>query len=307
MKIILTDKKEYCPQDLPEGYCLEVVNTTSIQRHSGDNNVEIVWCSRGLAKTLENIELPACKLVQLFSVGLDAIDVDQFKKRGVPLCNATGVYDNVLAEYVVYSMLLYAKRYHRSLRNRWFRPLRNYHYMTELAGKTVGIMGVGRIGTAVANHLSSFGMDITGYAQHTTEKQPFSKIYHRDGLNEFLRGCDFLVNILPHDGSTIGMIDREFLEHVKSNVVFINIGRDSIFNGDDFYHFMKTHKEATAILDMFELIPNPITNKYRRLKNVLVTPRISAISKESTEGLKKLLKSNTMAIINNTALTNRIV
>ncbi len=90
-------------------------------------------------------------------------------------------------------------------------------------------------------------------------------------------------------------------------MVFIKIGRNSIFKGDDFYRFMRTHKEATAILDMFEFIPNPLTNKYRRLSNVMVTPRISAISQESTAALKDLLLHNIKAVVDGTELKNRIV
>lgn len=89
-------------------------------------------------------------------------------------------------------------------------------------------------------------------------------------------------------------------------MTFINIGRDSIFNKDDFYHFLKSHKEMTAILDMYELLPNPVTNKYRRLSNVLVTPRIASVSTESIIALKELIKNNIYAVVFNQHLSNRI-
>lgn len=307
MNIILTDDKKNCPDVLPDSYGLIEVSGTSVKAYSDNRDVKIVLCTRGMAKLLENLELPNCRLVQLFSVGLDDIDLTAFKTKGVPLCNASGVYDNVLAEYVVHCMLQYAKRYHRNLSNRLFRPFRNYHYITELAGKTIGIMGVGRIGTAVANHLAGFGMSIIGYARHTDIKAPFEKIYHREDFKEFLCKCDYIVNVLPHDESTKGIINADVLESVKSNMVFINIGRNSIFHGDDFYRFMKTHKGAIAILDMFEILPNPLTNKYRRLSNVMVTPRISAVSQESTAALKDLLLQNIKAVEDGTELKNRIV
>ena len=307
MKLILTDNPKECPGKIPEGYCLVQVDNKTIIQYDGNAEVEIVLCSRGLAKDLLAINLPSCKLVQLFSVGYDNVNLSKYKERAIPLCNAAGIYDNVLAEYVVYSMLLYAKRFHHSLKNRWFRPLRNYHYMTEIAGKTVGVMGCGRIGTAVARHLSGFGVTIIGYTKHTKEKVGFSKIYYEESINEFFSESDFVINTLPHNESTIGLIINKVLASAKPNITFINIGRDSVFSGNDFYYHLKAHKDTTAILDMFELFPNPITNKYRRLSNVLVMPRVASISKESEDALKQLLSDNMIAAISGGELKNRII
>ena len=307
MKIILTDEMRYCPEELPQGYKVVRVNEKTLANYSDNDDVEVVLGTRALVRALYGISLPSCKLVQLFSVGYDDIDLDWFKQKSIPLCNASGIYDNVLAEYVVYALLLYAKRFHRSLKNRWFRPLRNYHYITELAGKTVGIMGCGRIASAVVRRLAGFDMTIIGYAQHTESKEGFLRIYHKESIDEFFSRCDYVVNTLPHDKSTIGLIDNGVLSYAKSNMTFINIGRDSIFNKDDFYQFLKSHKDMTAILDMYELLPNPITNKYRRLSNVLVTPRVASVSPESTMALKELIKDNIHAVVNNKQLSNRII
>ena len=307
MKKILTDIPHYCPVQLPEGYELVKVDMKTISTYDGNQDVEFVLCSRALARKTQEIELPEYKLLHLFSVGYDDVDLNVFKQKGIPVCNAAGIYDNVLAEYVVYAMLLYAKRFHRSLKNRLFRPFRNYHYITEVAGKTVGIMGCGRIGTAVAKHLSGFGVEIIAYAKNTCEKVGFSKIYHREDIAKFFAKSDYIINTLPHDSSTIGLIDKALLDSCKSAMTFINIGRESIFNGDDFYQYLKSHKDATAILDMFELIPNPVTNKYRRLSNVLVMPRVASISQESDINLKELMRMNVEAILNKRELRNRVV
>ena len=185
MRTILTDIIQYCPKPLPVGYKLVHANVKNVSAHNGNKDVEIVLCSRSFARVLQNIDLPACRFLHLFSVGYDDVNLEVFKQRGIWVCNAAGIYDNVLAEYVVYAMLLYAKRFHQSLRNRLFRPFRNYHYITEIAGKNIGIMGCGRIGTAVAKHLSGFGVKITGYARNTSSKEEFTQIYHKDGIESF--------------------------------------------------------------------------------------------------------------------------
>ena len=69
--------------------------------------------------------------------------------------------------------------------------------------------GCGRIGTAVARHLYGFGVTIIGYAKRTKEKEGFSKIYHEDSINEFFGESDFVINTLPHDESTIGLINSK--------------------------------------------------------------------------------------------------
>lgn len=307
MKIVLTDNPKCCPKSLPEGYSLVSSNARTIRNYAGNKDVEFVLCSRGLAKDLWQFDLSGCKLVQLFSVGYDNIDLESYREKKLPLCNASGIYDNVLAEYVIYAMLLYAKRFHHSLKNRLFRPLRNYHYMTELAGKTVGIMGCGRIGGAVSRRLSGFDMRIIGYAKHTMAEEGFSEIYHENEIRDFFAQCDYVINTLPHDESTIGMLNTEVLSSAKDTMTFVNIGRDSIFAGDDFYYWLKKHKDATAILDMFEIIPNPITNKYRRLSNVLVMPRVASISQESEFALQELISDNISLAIEGKELKNRIV
>ena len=238
MKLILTDDKRNIPDGMPSDYQLQAVDRNSIKQFDDNGDVEVVLCSRALARELQLIKLPACKLVQLFSVGYDDIDLNYYKNNGIPLCNASGIYDNVLAEYVVYAMLLYAKRFNKSIKNRMPRPFRNYHYMTEIAGKTVGILGCGRLGSSVSKHLMGFDVTIIGYAKHTSVKEGFSKIYHEDSINDFFSQCDYIINTLPHDASTIGLINRQVLESAKPIMTFINIGRDSIFGGDAFYNFI---------------------------------------------------------------------
>lgn len=307
MKLILTDNQKYCPSDLPDGYCLKRVDARSVKEYDGNADVEVILCSRTLAASLKGIHLPSCRLVQLFSVGYDDIDLSYFKDKKIPFCNASGIYDNTLAEYVVYAMLMYAKRFHRSLKNRLFRLFRDYHYMTEIAGKTVGILGCGRIGSAIARRLSGFGVRVVGYAKTTTSKEGFDQIYNGGDIVTLFSESDYIVNVLPHDESTIGLIDDSLLKYCKQSMTFINIGRETVFYKDDFYQYLKRNKDVTAILDMFDILPNPITNKYRRLSNVLVMPRIAAISQESGRRLSELLRYNVDACISGNDLKNRLV
>lgn len=301
-KILCSDLRK-CPQI--QG--IERVTPTSIKMYEGDTDVEAIICSRDVAQVAQHMNVPNLKVILLFSAGFDGIDPKLLQSKGIHLCNAANVYNTGMAEFVVYAMLMRAKRYHKSLKNHWLRPLRNYHYITELAGKTVGILGAGNIGGQIAKRLEAFEMHVLGYDIKTDDRPHFEKIYNAEGLTEFLSRCDYIVNCMPLFKSTEGMLNREWFDKMKHDVTIVNVGRKKIINDHDFIAFLKSHKEATAVLDMFEKFPNPFTNPYRRLSNVLVLPGVTAISKEIDEKLSNLIEENLKRLSSNMTLLNQIV
>lgn len=301
--MILCSDKRKCPQ-LSD---LQIVNADTINHYEGNNDVEALICSRDVALVAQHMNIPNLKVIQLFSAGFDNIDPKLLQSKGIHLCNAANVYNTGMAEFVVYAMLMRAKRYHKSLKNHWLRPFRNYHYITELAGKTVGILGAGNIGGQIAKRLEAFEMHVLGYDIKTDDRPHFEKIYNAEGLTELLGRCDYIVNCMPLIKSTEGMLNKEWFEKMKPDVTIVNVGRKKIINDNDFIAFLKKHKEATAILDMFERIPNPITNPYRRLSNVLVLPGVTAISQEIDEKLSDLITENMRRLKSGEPLLNQIV
>lgn len=294
MKLILTSDLRKCPNI--DG--VRVVNADTIESYDGNPEVEALICSRDVAQKCQHLNLPNLKLIQLFSAGYDGIDPKLLMSKGVTLCNAANVYNVGMAEFVVYSMLMSAKRYNKGIKNRLLRPFRNYRYITELAGKTVGILGAGNIGGQIAKRLESFDMNVIGYDIADTPRAHFSKIYTPDTVNDFLQSSDYIVNCMPLFKATESLIDKHWFEKMKKNVTIVNVGRKQIFNNSDFLAFLKSNKEATAVLDMFEKFPNPFTNPFRRLSNVLVLPGVTAISQEINRKLIKLIECNVEQIDN---------
>ena len=192
-KLILTDIHNYTKMSEKTdryGFKFLQVCNMNIRKFHNDKRVFAVVGSRALVRSIESIVLPSCKLVQLESTGHDDINIAFFSNNGIALCNASGIYNNCLAEYVVYAMLSHAKRFHKSMKWNFERPLRNYHYMSEVAGKTVGIMGTGSIGSSVAKRLTGFNIRIIGYAQKSNNVDNFDEIYHQDTFYDFLSKCD---------------------------------------------------------------------------------------------------------------------
>lgn len=271
---------------------VHLINKSTLHKYDKSENVVALICSREIAVLAQKLTLPNLKLLQLTSAGWDNVDLNFYRSRNVTVCNAADVYSVAMAEYVFLLMLQSAKRFNENINNTNIRFLRNYKYITELSNKTVGIMGVGSIGSEVAKRAEAFGMRVIGYANKTKQKQYFSQIYHKDNIVDFVSQCDYLVVTLPHSEATIGLIDKNLLAHMKKHVVIVNVGRKTVFNQNDFLNALKSNSKMTALLDMFELFPNPVTNPYRRLSNVMVVPGVTAISKESTLKLIDLAKYN---------------
>ena len=301
--MILCSDKRKCPQ--LKG--LQIVNSTTIKQYEGNTEVEALICSRDVARVCQHMNLPNLKMIQLFSAGFDNIDLKLLQTKEVHLCNAANVYNVGMAEFVVYAMLMRAKRYNHSIKNRYIRPLRNYHYITELSGKTVGILGAGNIGQQIARRLEAFDMHVWGYDLTTDTRPHFEKIYNKEKVAEFLSCCDYIVNCMPLFKSTEGLLDNNWFTQMKPDVTIVNVGRRKIINDRDFISFLKKNKDATAILDMFEKVPNPFTNPYRRLPNVLVLPGVTAISQEINQKLANLIGENMERLRAGEQFLNQIV
>lgn len=301
--MILCSDKRKCP--LLED--VQIVDEEAIKKYDGNESVEALICSRNVAQIAQHMNIPNLKVIQLFSAGFDDINPKLLQTKGIHLCNAANVYNIGMAEFVVYAMLMRAKRYNKSIKNRSIRPLRNYHYITELAGKTVGILGAGNIGQQIAKRLEAFDMHVWGYDLKTDNRPHFEKVYNYEMLSEFLSGCDYIVNCMPLFKSTEGLLNREWFNLMREDVTIVNVGRRKLIVDEDFITFLKKHKDATAILDMFEKVPNPITNPYRRLNNVLVLPGVTAISQEINEKLASLIYENMKRLKSGETFLNQIV
>ena len=269
-------------------------------------DAEIAIASRAFARHLLATYTPRLKYIQLTSAGFEGVDLTVAKDKGIIVCNAANVYNVGMAEFVVFGMLMHAKRYNRSIKNHCIRPFRNYHYISELSGKTVGILGAGNIGSQIAKRLRAFDMNVLGYDINTNDRPYFEKIYNESSLAEFLAKCDYIVNCMPLFPATEGLLCSKWFTLMKPTVTIVNVGRKKMINDADFVKFLKTHKDATAILDMFEKFPNPFTNPYRRLSNVLVLPGVTAISKEIDAKLLALCKDNIQKYLEGEQLSNVI-
>jgi len=306
MKIILTDKP-LNQNNLPKDVTLKKIKYSELPSFNSNPDIIAISGSRAMAIAAADMELPSLKLFQLTSAGFDGVPLEKFAQKGIKVANAGSVYSVPIAETVVFGVLLMAKKLRRNPNNRRFKFTRGYSEITELEGKSVLIMGAGSIGTSVAERLTGFSINLDGYDPYCENKPPYREIIRtREALLQNIGKYDYIVSTLPDNEQTKGFINKELFDLMKNTAVIVNVGRKAVFNNDDFYKALKTKQIGGAVLDMFEKLPNPITNKFRRLSNTVILPGVAAISKEVTPRLNAHIEKNLFALISEEEISNVI-
>ena len=304
MRLVLSDKI-ITNYNFPADTEVKTVSYKELDKYNNNEEVIAIAGSRAMAIKCADMNLPSLKLFQLTSAGFDGVPLERYAAKGVAVANAGTVYSVPIAETVVFGILQMAKKLRKNPNNRKFKIYRHYNQITELDKKNVLIMGAGNIGTAVANRLLGFDMIVDGYDPFCPDKPQYSKIFRtKEELKSNLSNYDYIVSTLPDNENTKGFINKELFDCMKKSAVIINVGRKSVFNQNDFYSALKAKNIGGAVLDMFEKIPNPLTNKFRRLKNVVVLPGVAAISVEVNTRLKDHMYKNIVASLNDNEISN---
>lgn len=306
VRIVLSDKNIE-KFNYPEDTDVKTVSFNELDKYDNNEKVVAIAGSRAMAIKCADMNLPSLKLFQLTSAGFDGVPLEKLAEKGVAVANAGSVYSAPIAETVVFGILQTAKRLRKNPNNRRLKLYRHYSQITEIRNKKILIMGAGNIGTAVADRLSGFDAVIDAYDPYCIEKPQYSKILRtREELLANLENYDYIVSTLPDNDETRGSINKELFDCMKKSAIIINVGRKAVFNENDFYYALKSKKIGGAVLDMFEKLPNPLTNKFRRLKNTVVLPGVSAISCEVNGRLKDTMYKNIYASLNGEAVSNVI-
>ena len=305
-RIILT-ATNLCSFDFPKGVKVVKIAEKNIKDYDNNDKVIAIVGSRALSQVVNNLNFPSLKLYQLTSAGFDNVPYVEYGQRGVEVANAGNTYSIPISETVVLGILQFAKRLRNNPNKRNFKIRRHYNLITELANKRVIILGAGNIGTSIAVRLSAFGMKIDGFDPFCSEKPEYNRIIRtREELARELYQYDYVISTLPDTSSTKEFVNAQLLNEFKSEAVFVNVGRKTSYNEEDLYQALKQKRIKGAILDIFQKIPNPFTNKFRRLNNVIVWPGLSAISCEVKERLNEHILKNLLALLEGKDVSNVI-
>ncbi|OLC25034.1 MAG: hypothetical protein AUH40_07635 [Chloroflexi bacterium 13_1_40CM_65_17] len=234
-------------------------------------DVEVVLLAPELWHDLPGLfrQLPRLRLIQSFSAGVDSIL--PAVPPGVVLCNAHGVHDISVAEWVVAAILAMQRRLPEFVdlqhRAEWKRDLADG--VGDLEGQSVVVVGYGSIGRAVAARLAPFGARVVGVARHPREGAQSTV-----ALPRLLPDADIVVNLLPLTSQTEKFMDRAFFAQMKPGSLLVNAGRGPTVDIEALLDAL-TAGRIRAALDVTDPEPLPADHPLWRAPNVLITPHIA--------------------------------
>lgn len=250
----------------------------------------------------------ALKLVQVPGAGLDRIDLSALP-HGAKLANAYS-HETGVAEYVIGVMLALTRefaRLDRALRqgdwqSQWAIGVPPPPVWPELAGRTVGILGYGRIGRSIARRARAFDMEVCAIrrdvARSAEDDLKLTLLGGPNIIDEVLRRSDYVVISMPLTPETTGWIEHSKLGLMKPSAFLINIARAEIVDEDALYDVLSRRLIAGAALDVWYRYPReagptvPATRPFHQLSNVLLTPHISGWTNGMLEARAKLIAEN---------------
>ena len=242
-------------------------------------------CSAELMDRLPRLEMISC-----FGVGVDGIDLAYCKQRGIPVSNTPDVLTEDVADLAIgltiatMRRIVAADRFVRA--GSWQNgPL---PLATRLAGKTAGIIGLGRIGKAIAKRAEAHGLNVVWHGRHD---QPDVSWPRRPDLVAMAREVDLLVVACPGGPATRGLVSKEVLAALRPSSFLVNISRGSVIDEPALVEALVAGKIAGAGLDVFADEPN-VPAPLLDLPNVVLTPHIGSATEETRDAMAQLVVDN---------------
>lgn len=227
---------------------------------------------------------PDLRVIARVGVGYDAVDVPAATERGIAVCIAPGTNQDAVAEQTMLVMLALARQlipqHNQVVAGKWPRNAN-----VPIRGQTLGILGLGRIGKAVALRGLAFGMKVIAHepfpdavfvAQHGITLRP---------LRDVMREADFLSLHVPMSAESRHMINAQSLALMKPTAYLINTSRGGLVNEPDLYEALKAKKIAGAALDVFEEEPPPANHPFFTLDNVVLTAHTAGVDTKSRDDM----------------------
>jgi phosphoglycerate dehydrogenase-like enzyme len=209
----------------------------------------------------------------------------------VQFATAAGVHGGMLAEFAFYGLLALRKDARRLAKIRADRAWVHYA-MDELDGSTLGIVGMGQIGAAVAVRARAFGMRVVAIARTSAPQPLANQTFAIADVAEALALCDAVVVTLPATDATAGVIDAAALARLKPTAIFVNVGRGSVVDQAALLAMLQDGRLFGAVLDVSDPEPLPPEHPFWTMKNVIFSPHTAALSRHENERIVALFCDN---------------
>lgn len=305
MKILITEPT-YFPKDIEEelekhfSIVSKKTSRDELIKEISDADIVIV---RALTKIDKEVLDSAknLKLICSMTAGLDHIDMVYAASKGIEVFNSIGYATTATAEYtfsIIMNLLRKIPWGFESLKNgRW--EDRSKFLGTELEGKTVGVIGFGRIGSRVGKYAKAFGANVIYYDPYVN-KYAVKEIGAQEvSFNDLLKTSDIVTIHSFLSKETESMISKKEIEMMKENSFIVNIARGKIINESDLLEALKSKRIMGAALDVFECEPldvgSPLVKYATENTNLVLTPHLAGSTSESIRSAAQIVKDHISA------------
>ena len=232
--------------------------------------------------------LPRCRVIAKYGIGLDSIDVKYATSKRIPVLFTPGVNETTVAEHTIGLMIAVAKSF-------WFhaKAVKDGQWKrqtgSELFGKTLGVIGLGRIGKEVIKRATAFGMTCIGHGNYWEDD--FAKQYNVERLptrEDVLRRADVVSLHTNLTAETREFVNRNTIALMKDNAILVNTGRGGLVNEQDVAEACRSGKLKGYGADVLEAEPMKVPHVFQGVDNIIITPHVGSRTNESVvrQGLR---------------------
>ena len=242
-------------------------------------------------------------VISTMSVGFEHIDLKAATDRGIYVCNTPGVLTEAVADYTLALLLATARRMTEAdsfiREKKWTMPWSPTMLLgSSVYGKTLGLIGLGRIGKAVAKRVSGFNMNVIYYDIYRQSPDIENELNVKYcEFDEVLKESDFISIHVPSIKETYHMIGERELKLMKPSSIFINTARGVIVDEQALSKALKEKKIQSAGIDVWETEPTNLNNPLFKLENTVLTPHIASATIDSRTMMAELSAKNLVAVL----------
>ena len=270
---------------------------------------EIVLTNKTVLTVSHMEALPKLKYIGVLATGYNVVDIEAARSRGIVVTNIPAYSTHSVAQMVFAHLLNITQRVghyaEENVQGRWSRQVDFCYWDTplmELAGKRMGIIGLGNTGMATARLALAFGMEVWAYTGKPQDKLPQGIV--SVSLDDIFSGCDVVSLHCPLTEDTREMVNANRLKKMKPSAILINTGRGPLIHEADLAEALNTGEIYAAGLDVLVQEPPQADNPLLKAHNCFITPHIAWATREARSRLMDIAVQNVKSFLNGTPINN---
>lgn len=310
MKIVVLDGYTLNPGDLSWDRLKQFGEVTIYDRTPSDKilerigDAEIVYTNKTPLSKETLKKIPNTKFIGVLATGYNVVDVDAAKDLGITVTNIPTYGTDAVAQFamaLLLEMCHHIGEHSREVKNGAWSNSKDFCFwnfpLIELAGKNMGVIGMGRIGQTTAKIAQGFGMNVLAYDAFPN-KDLETETLKFVGLDELFKNSDAISLHCPLFESTKGIINKDNIAKMKDGVMIVNTSRGPLIVEEDLAEALNSGKVAGAAVDVLSEEPAKMNNPLMTAKNCIITPHIAWAPKEARDRLLNIAIDNLEAFLN---------